>query len=248
MNTTQTSLLRSSQIPITDLVSVQNSTVGSILDIGENVYYQHALSLTSTPYDVQASLHMQGIDYETINDYDLFCRGLIGLLDVGDNGQLTLSDSGKLILSIETPLYFAKFKDGVVLSDRLGNVVIDELVAFEISEAIRKLHFWKRNERKPGNKEAKEYILQKELRRYKRAMRKPPELVLEPEVVALVNNANFPYDYESVMGLNIYSFNQSVRQIMHTRNVDFYMQGIYSGCIDSSKIDQKSLNIILPSE
>ena len=59
-------------------------------------------------------------------------------------------------------------------------------------------------------------------------------------VVALVNRPEFKYNYEQVMDMSIYKFNQSFKQIETSITFDKTMIGVYAGTVDTSKMADKS--------
>lgn len=128
-----------------------------------------------------------------------------------------------------------------ILFNTATGVEINQLNYVDITDAIRKINLYEKVTQKPGNEHAKNYLLEKERRRQKRlAKRKKKfEPYIENIVVALVNDANFPYDYESCMELSLYKFNRSFKQIHHRINFDNTMIGIYSGTVDASKMTNK---------
>lgn len=235
----KTSLLHADRITITDNISVRIPTVGNILEWGEDSYFSIAQSLTCVPYDAQVWLDEMGIDYEEISEFELFYMFLQGLSQEKLNW-----------LFCETPfekLDFAYAEDSSpILIDLQNSVEIDERIQQEISSAIREINFWSKTEKKAGNKASKEYTLQKLKKRYKRSTSNSG--YLEELVVAMVNNSEFKYNYETVMELSIYNFNRSVFQIFHARSSYFLNQAIYNGKIDSSKINKDELSLVFKEE
>lgn len=65
------SLLKVSSVDITPNLTVRIPTVGEILD-DENGYYGITSSLTASPFQYMVQLDDMGIDYTTINEWDLF--------------------------------------------------------------------------------------------------------------------------------------------------------------------------------
>ena len=65
------SLLKVSSVDITSNLTVRIPTVGEILD-DENGYYGITSSLTASPFQYMVQLDDMGIDYTTINEWDLF--------------------------------------------------------------------------------------------------------------------------------------------------------------------------------
>ena len=169
-----------------------------------------------------------GIDYTTINDYELFIM-LFQILAKSDLsilfGDLNLSDIG---------WYKNNKNNSIVLYSSKNDVIIDELVYSKIVKYIRKINNLKRENRKPGNEEAKQFRIKLERKKQKRNARKPYEPYLEKMVIALVNRPEFKYNYEQTNDLTIYQFNKSFEQINTSINFENTMIGVYAGTVDTS--------------
>lgn len=68
----KTSWLKLDKIPITPQITLKIPTVGEILD-NEQSYYSLTSSLTSSPFSYMVQLDNIGIDYTSIDDWELFC-------------------------------------------------------------------------------------------------------------------------------------------------------------------------------
>ena len=131
----------------------------------------------------------------------------------------------------------------VFVDKETKNVVIDERTYLQLSAILRKVNHIEKRDVKPGNKEAKEYRLARNRKKQARAMRnKGKDTELEDNIVALVNNKEFKYDFESVRGLTIYQFYRSLEQVVTITNYHQVMSGYYAGTLDIQKVDQKLLN------
>ena len=64
-------LLYKREYPINEFISIQIPTVGEILEC-EDEYYSLVSMITSMPIDMMVQLDDIGIDFTTINEYDLF--------------------------------------------------------------------------------------------------------------------------------------------------------------------------------
>ena len=144
------SLLNATSVKITDKLSLRIPTVGEILE-DEQSYYNIISSITATPFQYMVQLDDMGIDYTTINDYELFIM-LFQILAKSDLsilfGDLNLSDIGR---------YKNNKNNSIVLYSSKNDVIIDELVYSKIVKYIRKINNLKRENRKPGNEEAKQF-------------------------------------------------------------------------------------------
>ena len=233
------SLLNAKSIEITDKLSLRIPTVGEILE-DEQSYYNIISSITATPFQYMVQLDDMGIDYTTINDYELFIM-LFQILAKSDLsilfGDLNLSDIGR---------YKNNKNNSIVLYSSKNDVIIDELVYSKIVKYIRKINNLKRENRKPGNEEAKQFRIKLERKKQKRNARKPYEPYLEKMVIALVNRPEFKYNYEQTNDLTIYQFNKSFEQINTSINFENTMIGVYAGTVDTSKLKDKSCLSWLP--
>lgn len=226
------SLLKLTSVDILPNLSIRIPTVGEILE-NEQHYYNLISSLTATPYQYMVQLDDMGIDFTKITDYQLFM--MLFPLFVNEDisilfGDIDLSDIKR-----------TNEKNGMfTLSSEKSNIIIDEFIYNQIVEIIRKINGLKKDNRKPGNDEAKEFRIKLERKKQKRNANKPYDPYLEKLVVALVNRPEFKYNYETVDNLTIYQFNQSFEQIKTSINFDNAMIGVYAGTIDISKLKDRS--------
>ena len=235
---TNGSILYSREWPITDKIHIVIPTVGDIID-NEDTYYTLVSMLTAMPIDYMVQLDDIGIDFTGINDYELFMI-LFPAIQALDTslvfGDLDLSKFERAV-HIDTQQQ--------VLYDEENDIVIDRVVHTKIADALRKLHHLEKDERKPGNDEARKYMLERARKKMRRKKKRRQESQLEQLIVAMVNTEQFKYGYEGTRELTIYQFNESVRQIQHKVDYDNRMHGIYAGTVDPKKISQDELNWLI---
>ena len=91
-------------------------------------------------------------------------------------------------------------------------------------------------------------MLEKARKKMKRKKRqKQPDSQIEDLIVALVNTAEFPYNYESVKDISIYQFYASLKQVTHKVKFDKTMIGVYAGTVQFDKLDMDERSWILTS-
>lgn len=78
----------------------------------------------------------------------------------------------------------------------------------------------------------------------KRRKKQLTESQIDKYIVALVNTSEFPYTYESVLGLTINQFYASLHQIVRKIKYDNLMIGCYAGTVNTKELDQNELNWI----
>ena len=191
------------------------------------------------PIDLMVLLDDAKIDFSTINDYDLFILMFNAIKQC--DAKLIFGD---LDLS---PFEFAidEQTGKAVYIDPKTERKFDRALQVNIAEALRKMHHLEKNTRKPGNEEAKKYMIERARKKMKRNRRRKQDSQLESLIVAMVNTEQFKYDFAGTLELSIYQFNESVRQITHKQNYSNLMFGIYSGSIDPKTINQDDLNWLI---
>ena len=232
------SLMRTNQYYINDDIYIYIPTLGEIYDFGESEYYRVAQLLTSVPYDLMVQFDDMGMDYEDITEYQLFLMLLQSFVDSKQDISIVLGglDIQKLRIAenIQT-------NEKVMLNES-GECVIDRAIQIKIANAIRKIHFWEKNERKAGNAEAKKYLIERNRLKQKRAKRKPVPSFLDESIVKLVNTEEFKYNYEQCMDLSIYKFNASLHQIPKKKNWEQTITGAYFGTVDLNKLNIEKIH------
>jgi len=235
-------LLRISDYEINDKIAVHVPTVNEIFDFGDQKYYSIVQTLVATPFDLMVELDDIGIDYETITDYQLFILMMESIAVNEDDTSILFGD-----------LNLKGFQEAVnpqngekVLWSKDNDIVIDQMIALEICNAIRKIHFWEAPIGRAGNAEAKRYLIERNRKKKKRLAKKPYKSFLESMIISLVNTEEFPYNYETVMELSVYKLNASWRQIQKKKHWEQTMNGVYFGTVDTTKINLEKINWLSP--
>lgn len=229
------SLLYQRQYAVTDWITVMIPTVGEII-ADEDDYYRAVQLLTAQPIDFMVQLDDAGIDFSTINDWDLFLLLFPALCKMD-----THLIFGDLNLGEFTPMINEQNKQ-IVLFNQTTGATIDRGILMKIAALLRRIHHMERNKRKPANEEAKKYMLERARVKAKRRKNRKEESGLESLIVAMVNTEQFKYDFEGTLGLTIYQFNESVRQVIKKIDYDNRMHGVYAGTINPKELNQDDLN------
>ena len=230
-----TQLLYKSEIPINDHISVRIPTLREIISKQDD-YYTLVNILTAMPIDMMVELDDLGIDFTEINDYDLFLMFFKGLESLDMSLVLTGVDVSKFELAYNEDINM------YVMIDRENDIVIDRLIHRDIAACIRKINQMKKDKRKPGNEEAKKYLIERARTKANRQKNKPQDSQLEQLIIAMVNTEQFKYDLDSVLDLTIFQFNECVRQIVKKTDYDNRMIGVFAGTVDASKLKSEELN------
>ena len=174
-----------------------------------------------------------GIDYEEISDLEFFYTM---------TRNLTPNDTKILFGNLDFQQFqwgYDKQKDKPVMYYMYGEkiIVIDEVIYQSIIEYICLLHNIEKKKISAGNAHTKRYLIDKEKRKRRRNKQNKFESILTNEISALVNSEGFKYNYETVWGLPIYCFIDSLNRINKISNYKALMTGAYSGNVDTKKIN-----------
>lgn len=228
-------MLYKSEIVINDFVSIKIPSVGQVVEC-EDEYYNLVQLLTAMPIDLMVQLDDAGIDFSTINDYELFILMFNAIKQCDTKlifGELDLSPF---------QLGFDEATGKPVMIDPKTERKFDRALQVNIAETLRKIHHLEKNNRKPGNEEARKYMIERARKKMNRNRRRKHDSHLESLIVAMVNTEQYKYDFVGTLELSIYQFNECVRQVTHKQNYSNLMFGIYSGSIDPKTINQDDLN------
>jgi hypothetical protein len=228
-------LLYAKRFAVNNSISIVIPSVGEILD-EEDTYYNLISVLTAMPIDFMVLLDDAGIDFTTINAFQMFLMLFSGVKEMDTSlvfGDLNLK---KFEMAVN------EHNGEIVLLDREKDIVIDRAIHGQIAGVLRKIHHLEKNYRKPANEEAKKYMLERARIKAQRNRNKKVDSRLEQLIVAMVNTEQYKYDFEGTRKLSIFQFNESVRQIIKKVDYDNRMYGVYSGTINVKELSQDDLN------
>lgn len=228
-------LLYKKEYAINQFINVRIPTVGEILDC-EDEYYGVVSILTAMPIDMMVQLDDIGVDFTSINEWELFLL-LFGTLKERDTSLVFGNLDLKPFQAAINPQ-----NNNVILVNKETGARIDRALHGQIASTLRKIHHLERNNRKPANGEAKEYMLRRAREKMRRHNKRLSDSQLEELIVALVNTEQFHYGFEGTRELSIYQFNESVRQVIKKIDYDNKMHGIYAGTVSAKDLSQDDLN------
>lgn len=215
-------------------IEIKIPLVDEILAFGEEEYYDLCQILTAMPIDCMVQLDDAGIDFTTINEYELFIMLFQSIMEKDTSLIFRNLDLSRFMVdrSVENGDF--------ILRDPETGIVIDRLVHAQIANTIRTIHNWKPNLKKPADDGTKKYLIDRARKKMKR--KKQYQSQLEPLIVALVNTEQCKYNFEGIKELSIYQFNECVRQIIKKIDYDNRMYGVYTGTVNAKELSQDDLN------
>lgn len=221
-------------VDITEHISIVIPDVGYVVD-NEDDYFSMVTMLTAMPIDMMVQLDDIGIDFSTINEYELFLLLFQGLVDRDTSMIFGDLDLSKFRAAVDE-------NDNLFIVDEESGARIDRVVYGQIASTLRKIHFLEKNIKKPGNEEARKFMIERARKKQNREARKKKDSYFEHLIVSMVNTEQYKYDYETTRNLTIYQFNSSVHQIVRKINYDNLMIGCYAGTIKTTEINQDALD------
>lgn len=238
-------------IPITSKISVKQPTLEEITDFGEKQYFNAVYTLTCVAADMKWQLWDIGkIDYTTISDYDLFVIFLSQLLS-----QEVELDNGMKKNPLELILKNINFADFQIAQKDLGqdhkqcilynesqNIVIDKFVYTRIVEAVRKIHYLKRNNEIPANEKTKMDLIEDAKDEAMLAKSKPYKSLLVP-LISTISVTNGLCGDDKIWNMPISRFLYDVKKTGHIQHADLLLKGAYSGFGSLKGIDPKQIDI-----
>lgn len=228
-------LLYKTEYPINDNISIKIPTVGEIIDNEDN-YYGVVSVFTVMPMDMMVQLDDAGIDFTTINEYDLFLMLFNGLKTMDVSLVLGDLDLSKFDFAVNQK------NQEVVLLDSENDIVIDKAIYLQISDTLRAIHHLEKNIKKPANSEATAFLLERARKKLRRRKNQKEDSQLESLIISMVNTEQYKYNFEETRSLSIYQFNESARQIINKINFDNKMIGVYTGSINAKELKQDELS------
>lgn len=231
-------LLYKKEFAINDFIKITVPSVGDVLEL-EDDYYNLVSVIAGMPIDFMVQLDDAGIDFTSINEYELFLLMFESMKQ--KDTSLIFGD-----LNLSNFVYDENPQNGqIILIDKKNDIKIDRAIHNKVASVLRKINHLEKNRRKPANKEAKEYMLKRARDKMKRHRNRLEDSQLESLIIAMVNTEQYKYDFEGTRELSIYQFNESVRQIIKKVDYDNRMYGVYAGTVNPKELSPDDLNWLI---
>jgi len=237
MEFNEVGLFRGEDYQVNEYITIHHPTLKEIFDYGEQEYWNTSSIICATPSDLKHQLFdTYGLYFNEVDEFDLFCMLAGGF----DKEKIKIFFGG---LDFSKLYIRENEKTGLrEIFDKDSGLVIDKVIYTIITEYIRRINGLKKNLETAGNEIARKMLIEESRRNYMHNQNKPFKPMLLPMVLTMVNCADFKYNYSNVWDMPIYSFLDSVKRIMHMKNVGYTMLGVYTGNIMADKLDKKDLD------
>lgn len=219
---------------INDKIKCLQPTIRSILNFGEREYFSVIQTLCSTSSNIKSQLADNGIDWETVDDFQMFM--MIAPSLNAEKTHLVLSD-----VDLSKFKIFENKKNGEpVMVDQENDIVIDRLIYMRIVEYLRKVHGLTRIHDVAQTKFTHEALIEMEREDIERNANKPYKSFLWPLISSI--KARQGYTKQYVLDMQIYELIHEANRLQIIVQSDALLQGSYSGMVDTKKIPKDQFN------
>ena len=255
-------------IQINSKITITQPTIKQIKNFGEQKYFSAVHTLTSVGADLKWQLWDMGIGYTKIDDFDLFItltyrlvssktklyeafrqnpekyKQELSALSPQDIEEMQINPLQLTFKDID----FADFEpcedkthNQVILYNAEKDIAIDRPTYRMIVDAVRQIHYLKRNNERPANERAKMDDIEDAREEAMMAKNRDYKSVLKPLMSALSVECGLLGD-DRLENLKINRFLKKKKRKPHIQNANFLLQGAYSGFGSIKGIDKDKLN------
>lgn len=232
-------LYMSEDIKIANGIVLKCPKIKDIAEYGESEYFAMAQTLCSTPSSMMVALDDMKLNYMKIKDFELFImltqslrpeatRLLLGDLDLTKFKPHQIVDTEEVILVYEGT---ENDENPIVISP----IIYEVLVTY-----IRKMHGFQKQVKKAGNEITRRQLIRLARQDAEMAKNKPHESFLRPVISAVKCRQGYSMDYIKQMG--IFELMDDLSRLNVIVQADAALGGMYSGFVDTKKMDKTVLN------
>lgn len=229
---------------VADGIVISQPSIGDIMRYGEENFYNMLNPFIINPTSMRVVLWQQKIDWTTMTDYELFYQLILQLKLTPDKTSMIFGD-----------LDFSKFNlyerqnevDGEIVKDIVmfnpeQKITIDEEIYSHIACYLRTMFNIFPKVEKAKGRTTKEWMIEEDIQNSKNQT--PTDSNLLSMISFCLNHPGFKYKKNELKDLGIVEFNDSVQRLLVYESTSSLMKGMYSGFVDTSKIDKKEFNFM----
>lgn len=232
-------LYMSEDIKIANGIVLKCPKIRDVAEYGESAYFSMAQTLCATPSSMKVQLDDMKLNYMKVKDFELFMmlaqtlkpevtRLLLGDLDLSKFKPRPLKDTEEVVLVYEGT---ESDEHPIIIS----SIIYEVLVTY-----IRKMHNFKKQIDKAGNEITRKQLIRLARQDAEMAKNKPHESFLRPVISAVKCRQGYSMDYIKQMG--IFELMDDLSRLNIIVQADAAMGGMYSGFVDTKKMDKTVLN------
>lgn len=221
---------------LNEYMTIHQPTLGEIVDMGEDKYFSLVHILTAIPSDVIWQLWESGIDWNLMEDFELFSQ-LIHSLTV-EQSSILFGDFD----FTEFEIIPVEGEHRHYLHHKKLNFDFDELMYKALTNYLCKMHGITKKIQKAGNEATKQMLVEMAKEDYMKALKKPKKSQMRALVSTMVNSPGFKYSLKEVRNIGYCEFMDSIARVSAINSAQALLNGCYFGNIDMKKLDKSELN------
>lgn len=219
-------------------IVIHPPTIGKIIDLGEKNFYSTLSVFTTNTTSHRLLLWENGIDWNEISDYQLFC--MLYKQVSFDATQLIFGD-----IDFNDFQLVKRADDEVSLYNEKLNIEINEEVYQHIAQYLRNVFNIFPEEKITKSGVMKEMFIAKDKRELaNQKFQKKESSSIQSLISACVNHPGFKYKLKELEDMGVCEFYDSVKRLQVYESTTALMKGMYSGMIDTKQISSDSYNFM----
>lgn len=219
---------------INDKIIIKQPTMRDIANMGEQEYFAMVHTLTATPTSMKVQLDSVGLDWNEVEDFDLFM-----MLANGLKQEQTSILLGDLDLSQMKP--YRNIENGdILLANPETETRIDKLIYQRMVTYIRKMHNLTPEVKHAKNKYTRAAMIEYDKQQQVLNAAKEYRSYLVPIISSLQCRMGWTREY--ILDMGIVEYFEVVARTQIINNADHLLSGVYAGTIDIKKIDKHQLD------
>lgn len=257
--------------PITDKIIINQPSLQDIINYGEEEFFAVMYIFIGNTTYRKLFLWENGIDWNKMSNYELFCNLVRALPEDKTNiilpginfenfvlyktnydesqDELPAEEKIKLTRMDKLKRQFEKFEKSYTLYDKERGIELSADVYHKMVAVLRQmLRIFPKDEYAFG-KETKQLLIDEAKEKLKKAEREEAEnntSTLLPLISACVNHPGFKYRKDELRNVQIYEFMDSVGRLQLYESTHALLGGMYSGFCDTSKIPNDKFDFMRP--
>lgn len=225
-------------------IVIHQPKIWDIVTFGEKKFYGMLNIFIANPTSYRVPLWQSGKDWTKMSDYELFWQLLLQSELTPDASKLIFGDLDftKFNLYKRQDEVDGEFVEDIVLVNQEQQVLIDEKVYTHMACYLRTMFNIFPKVEKAKGRTTKEWMIEEDIQKAKE--QNPQESMLLPMISFCLNHPGFKYKKDELKNMGIVEFNDSVQRLLVYESTGALMKGMYSGFVDTSKIDKKEFNFM----
>lgn len=225
-------------------IIISQPTIGEIMTFGEDRFNQVLNPFVVNPTSLRVALWQQGKDWTEMSDYELFYQLILQLQLTPNETYMIFGDLdfSKFNLYKRQNEVDGKLVEDIVLLNHDQKVLIDEEIYNHMSSYLRTMFNIFPKVEKAKGRTTKEWMIEGDIMNSKSQTEKKSNLL--SMISFCLNHPGFKYKKSELKELGVVEFYDSVQRLLIYESTSSLMKGIYSGFVDTSKIEKKEFDFM----